>query len=78
MEIAWEDRGKIPHDAYYQPFGPERGFEFENLDFEMKHWWARVYAACVNTEILHTSSGSPDGGMIKIVVTKQEKEKLHG
>ena len=37
-----------------------------------------VYDACVNTEILHKSSGSPDGGMIKIVVTKEKKEKNHG
>ena len=75
MEIAWEDRGKIPHDAHYQPFGSERGFEFEKLDLEMKHWWNRVYDACVNTQILHKASGLPDGGMIKIVVTKQNKEE---
>jgi hypothetical protein len=46
MEVAWEDRGKIPHDAYHQPYGPERGFEFEKLNMEMKHWWNRVFDAC--------------------------------
>lgn len=50
MEIAWQDRGKIPHDAYYQPYGHERGFEFDRLDPEMRHWWARVYDRCIHAE----------------------------
>jgi hypothetical protein len=49
-EVKYADRGKIPHDAYHQPYGPEREFEFEKLDLEMKHWWNRVFDACRNAE----------------------------
>ena len=71
MEVAWEDRGSIAR-ANSRKYTSLR---WNEIHAEARTWWNRVYDACVNTEILHKSSGSPDGGMIKIVVTKQNKEE---
>ena len=71
MEVAWEDRGSIAR-ANSKKYTSLR---WNEIHAEARTWWNCVYDACVNTEIPHTSSGSPDGGMIKIVVTKQNKEE---
>ena len=74
LEIAWEDRGRTGWEVWAgEP--RERRIEWNQIAGYMKEHWNNVFDACVNTEILHTSSGSPDGGMIKIVVTKQNKEE---
>ena len=78
MEIAWEDRGNIARTEFDKDVDGLSNIKCEPWDTvskSVKEWWGRVFDACVNTEILHTSSGSPDGGMIKIVVTKQNKEE---
>jgi hypothetical protein len=72
MEVAWEDRGKHGWEIWAGT-PRERRIEWHQIAGYMREHWNNVYDACVNTEILHKSSGSPDGGMIKIVVTKESE-----
>ena len=44
MEVALEDRGRIPHDAYFQG----KFLKWENSSSQL--WWNRVFDACVSAE----------------------------
>jgi hypothetical protein len=81
MEVAWEDRGNIARTEFDKDVDGLSNIKCEPWDTvskSVKHWWNRVFDACVNTEILHMPSDTPDGSMIKIVVTKEKDGKNGG
>lgn len=50
MEVAWEDRGKIAHDAFFMPSEYDQYLNWNYLGKQMKEWWNRVFDACVAAE----------------------------
>lgn len=53
MEVAWEDRGKISHDAYFQGAFSK----WEIITNITKNLWCCVYDVCVSAQKLTTTDG---------------------
>jgi hypothetical protein len=52
MEIAWEDRGKIPFEVYRSS-----KFKWENVHSTAKIGWCEVFDSCKSAETITVAGG---------------------
>ena len=60
VEVAWEDRGKIPRiefDKDVDGLSNIKCLPWDDVSETVKDWWNRIFDACVSTKKLTTIDG---------------------